>query len=170
MDFTDLGLLILRLVVGLTMAAHGAQKAFGWWSGPGQTGWRGAMLRMGFRPAELWAAVSTAAELIGGLMLAFGLLTPFGAAAIIAQSIVIIGRAHLSKGFWNVNGGFEYPLLVAGVAAAVVFTGPGLISVDAAIAFEAEPLVKAACLVGGLIGGLAAYTVPDATSTDARES
>jgi uncharacterized membrane protein YphA (DoxX/SURF4 family) len=74
----DLGLLILRLVIGLTFAAHGAQKAFGWWSGPKYAGWRAGVESMGLRPAGFWALVSTAAELGGGVLLAVGLLTPPG--------------------------------------------------------------------------------------------
>ncbi len=111
----DLGLLILRLVIGLTFAAHGAQKAFGWWSGPKYAGWRTGVERMGLRPAGFWALVSTAAELGGGVLLAVGLLTPLATAALIAQSVVIVGLVHLPKGFWNANGGVEFPLsLVAG--------------------------------------------------------
>lgn len=169
-DLTDLGLLVIRLVVGLTIAAHGAQKAFGWWGGGGQIRWRATMLRMGYRPVELWAAVWTAAELVGGLMLAFGLMTAVGGAAVLAQSIVMIGRIHLNKGFWNGNGGFEYPLLIAGIAFAAIIAGPGLLSIDAALRIEASPIVKVGCLVGGLLGGLAASAVPDAMSRDARQS
>ena len=58
MDSADIGLAFLRIVIGLTMAAHGAQKAFGWWSGPGPDGWRRAVASMGFRPSGLWAAIS----------------------------------------------------------------------------------------------------------------
>ncbi|HEY7937320.1 MAG TPA: DoxX family protein [Candidatus Limnocylindrales bacterium] len=114
----DLGLLILRVVIGLTFTAHGAQKAFGWWSGPKYAGWRAGVKRMGLRPADFWAFVSTAAELGGGVLLAAGLLTPLATAALIAQSVVIIGLVHLPNGFWNAKGGVEFPLsLAAGVAA-----------------------------------------------------
>src|SRR2546430_8497870 len=71
-----LGLLILRLVIGLTVAAHGAQKLFGWWGGPGMTGWTGAMNRMRIRPAVPWAWTSALAELLGGPGLAVRLVTP----------------------------------------------------------------------------------------------
>jgi hypothetical protein len=74
----DLGLLILRLVVGLTFAAHGGQKAFGWWSGSKYAGWRAGVERMGLRPAGFWAIVSTAAELGGGVLLAVGFPHPPG--------------------------------------------------------------------------------------------
>src|SRR5512135_2965351 len=97
----DLGLLILRLVVGLTMAGHGAQKAFGWWKGPGRAGWHAVVVRMGFRPANAWSLVSTGAELVGGILFAVGLLTPIAAMALIGQSTVIIFKAHWSRGFWS---------------------------------------------------------------------
>src|SRR5712691_3136273 len=99
MTFSDLGLLILRLVVGLTMAAHGAQKAFGWWNGPGRVGWSDVMVRMGFRPAGLWGFVSMSAELVGGLLFAAGLFTPLAAMALVGQSTVIILKAHWARGF-----------------------------------------------------------------------
>src|SRR5690242_20930358 len=89
-DASDLGLLVLRLVVGLTFAAHGAQKAFGWWHGPGWIGWQNAIGRMGFRPISLFAVLSIAAELVGGLGVAFGIVTPFAAAILVAQSVVIV--------------------------------------------------------------------------------
>ncbi len=77
-----LGLLVLRLVVGLIVAAHGAQKLFGWWGGPGMTGWTAAMTRMRVRPAVAWAWMSAIAELGGGLLFALGFLSPLGSMAI----------------------------------------------------------------------------------------
>ena len=88
MNDTDLGLLVIRLVVGLIFAVHGAQKAFGWWAGPGWAGWVAVMDRLLFRPAGLFAAVSMLAELLGGLLLAAGLLTPRSTMMIIGQSVM----------------------------------------------------------------------------------
>src|SRR4051812_22009359 len=96
----DLGILVLRLAIGLTFAAHGAQKAFGWWRGPGPANWMKAVHGMGYHPPALFAAASIGAELVAGLMLALGLLTPVAAAVLVAQSIVISVQAHLPKGFF----------------------------------------------------------------------
>ena len=166
MDSADIGLAFLRIVIGLTMAAHGAQKAFGWWSGPGPVGWRGAMAAMGFRPSGLWATVSTAAELGGGLLLAFGLLTPFAAAALIGQSVVIIGHVHVPKGFWNRDSGYEFPLALAAGAIAVALAGPGALSLDNVLGLHYDQSVRAALLASGAIGGLIALMVPRVGTTD----
>ena len=106
METADFGLLILRVVIGGTMFAHGAQKAFGWWNGPGPDRWRSIVGGMGFRPAGFWAAISIAAELCGALLLV-GFLTPIVAAVIVAQTVVIMGQVHLPKGFFNTAGGIE---------------------------------------------------------------
>ena len=152
----DLGLLILRLVIGLTFAAHGAQKAFGWWSGPGYGGWRAGVERMGLRPAGFWTVVSTAAELGGGVVLAAGLLTPVATAALIAQSVVIVGLVHLPKGFWNRNGGVEFPLSLAAGVVALAGTGSGSASLDAALGLsyptEVRGLLTAVGIVGAVVG------------------
>jgi putative oxidoreductase len=163
---TDTGLLILRLAVGLIFAAHGAQKAFGWWSGPGQDGWRAAMERMNLRPAAFWAAISTGVELFGGLLLAIGLFTPFAAAALVAQSIVIIGEVHWPKGFFNTKGGYEYPLTLGAVALALLLAGPGLDSVDAWLGFVYPGDVRLGLLVVGVIGAAMALVMPRAASDD----
>jgi putative oxidoreductase len=163
---SDIGLAFLRIVIGLTMAAHGAQKAFGWWSGPGPAGWRGAMASMGYRPAGLWAAVSTLAELVGGLLLAVGLLTPFAAAVLVAQSVVIIGQVHLPKGFWNRNSGYEFPLVLAAGAVAVALIGPGALSVDNALGVTFDDAVRLILLVVGALAGLAALMVPRLAASD----
>jgi putative oxidoreductase len=166
-DASDLGLLVLRLAVGLTFAAHGAQKAFGWWNGPGWAGWQNAIGRMGFRPVELFAVVSVGAELIGGLLLALGLATPLVAAVLVAQSTVIVLKAHAPKGFWNRDGGFEYPLVLGIAAFAIGLTGPGPLSLDAATSTAAADSVRIVLMIAGLLAGLLAASLAGATaSTD----
>ena len=155
----DLGLLILRLVVGLTMAAHGAQKAFGWWKGPGWAGWYAVMTRMGFRPAGFWAVVSIAAELAGGLLLAAGLLTPFAAMALIGQSVVIVLKAHWARGFWSRDGGFEFPLSLAAGVVALVGTGPGSASLDTALGLSYSAELRGLLMAIGVLGALVAIAI-----------
>jgi putative oxidoreductase len=169
-DSADIGLAFLRIVVGLTMAAHGAQKAFGWWAGPGPAGWRGIMNSLGFRPSRLWATVSTGAELGGGLLLALGLLTPFAAAVLVGQSIVIIGHVHAPKGFWNTNSGYEFPLALAAGAVAVALAGPGAISLDNELGLRFDGVVRVALVALGAIGGLIALLVPRVAATETAHS
>src|SRR5207249_9151582 len=121
-----LGLLILRLVIGLTLAAHGAQKLFGWWGGPGMDGWVGAMNRMRIRPAVPWAWMSALAELLGGIGLAVGLLTPLPSLAIAGSMLVAIALVHWPKGLWTTKGGcaLSLPTLAAGGAIALTRPGP----------------------------------------------
>jgi putative oxidoreductase len=159
MSTLDFGLLILRVVVGGTMFAHGAQKAFGWWAGPGPDRWRNVVGGMGFQPAGFWAVVATAAELSGSLLL-LGFLTPLVAAAIVAQSVVIIGQAHLAKGFFNAAGGYEFPLSLGAGAAAILFTGPGAASLDALIGFNLGATGRVILFVLAITGGLIALAVP----------
>jgi putative oxidoreductase len=157
MTLADTTLLILRLAVGLTFAAHGAQKAFGWWNGPGIEGWQKAVAGMRFQPAPLWTLVSVGAELIGGLLLAVGLFTPLAATALIGQSVVIILKAHLPSGFWNKAGGIEFPLALTAGVVAILGVGPGAYSIDRLIGFGLVEPILWALLVIGLGGGLAAY-------------
>ena len=157
---TDVGLLILRIVIGLTFAAHGAQKVFGWWGGPGLSGWTGAMHHMRIRPARFWAVVSAGAELLGGLLIAVGLFTPFATAALIGQSIVIIGHAHWAQGFWNGKNGIEFPLTLAAGVLAIALVGPGAIALDAAFGLSFPDPLRAALIVLAVIGGVAAWALP----------
>jgi putative oxidoreductase len=160
MDTVDTGLLLLRLGVGLTFAAHGAQKVFGWWGGPGLEGWRGAMAKMGFRPEGVFAGLSSLIELAGGLFVAFGLLTPLAAAALIAQSVVIIGQVHWRNGFFNGKGGYEFPLSLGLGSIVILLLGAGAWSLDVLFGFDLGPNVRVGLVVVALIAGLGALAVP----------
>jgi putative oxidoreductase len=159
-DASDLGLLLLRFVVGLTFAAHGAQKAFGWWHGPGWIGWQNAIGRMGFRPVGLFAGLSTAAELIGGLFLALGILTPLAAAILVAQSVVIIVKVHAPSGFWNKSSGIEFPLMLGSAALAIGLIGPGAASFDGAEGLAVSDSVRVVLAIAGIVCGAIALAVP----------
>jgi putative oxidoreductase len=150
----SLGLLILRLVVGLSLAAHGAQKVFGWFGGYGLAGTGQFFEQLGFRPGRVQAALAGTAELVGGLFLAAGFLTPAAAAAVVAVMFVATVSVHIEKGFFAHNGGYEYTLVLAGAAVALAFTGPGAISLDQALGISwSGDTWGLAALAGGLIGG-----------------
>lgn len=117
------GLLLLRLVAGGTMFGHGAQKLLGWFGGGGVSGTAGFFGNMGFRPA-LPAALAAGLAEAGGLLLAVGFLTPLAALGIATVMATAIAAVHWSKGFWNTNGGYEFPLLMFSAAVALAATGP----------------------------------------------
>jgi putative oxidoreductase len=129
----DLGLLLLRLTVGLTLSAHGAQKLFGWFGGYGPDGTGRFMETLGFHPGRRHAVLAGLAELGGGLLLAAGLGTPFAAALIASVMLVAAITVHVQHGFFVTNGGYQFTLVLGVAALSLAFTGPGLFSVDALI-------------------------------------
>jgi putative oxidoreductase len=143
----EIGLLILRAVVGLLLAAHGAQKLFGVLGGFGVGGTAGYLESLGLRPGRPLAIAAGGTELIGGLLLAVGFLTPLAAALIGATMLVAALTDHRGKGLWIFNGGAEYVLTVASVAIGLAFSGAGRWSVDAAIGWD----------VAGVFWGVAAF-------------
>jgi putative oxidoreductase len=159
-----IGLLILRLFVGLTLAAHGAQKLFGWFGGYGLTGTGGFLEQLGFFPGKRHALFAGLAELVGGLFLALGFATPLAATLIISVMFVAIATVHLKHGFFNHNQGYEYNLTLAIVALCVAIIGAGPVSVDAALRLQdAGPVWGLAALLAGVSGGavqLAGRKVP----------
>ncbi len=153
----DIGLLVLRLVVGRTMAAHGGQKLFGWFGGYGLTGTGGFMESLGFRPGKVQAALAGIGEFGGGLLLALGLLTPVAAAVVLAVMVVATVSVHLAKGFFMSGGGVEYNLLIMAAVAALAFTGPGAYSLDAVEGLGASGVLPGVVAVlAGLVLGAGA--------------
>jgi len=152
----NIGILLLRLAVGLTFSAHGSQKLFGWFGGPGlkSTG-QFFEERLGFRPGRRHALLAGLGETGGGLLLAVGFLTPLAAAAVISVMVVAVFSVHIQKGFFVHNGGYEYNLVLAVAALAVAFTGSGFISIDALLNYrESGALWGLAALLAGLLGGV----------------
>jgi putative oxidoreductase len=153
---TDLALAFVRVIVGLVIAAHGAQKVLGVWGGPGLAGWTQGMTRMGMRPAAFWAWVSAFAELAGGVAFALGFLLPVVAAALTIQMSVAIAHAHWGKGFWNSKGGIEFPFTLGAIAAINGIAEPGAYSIDRALGL---PPMGAGIYVAVLVVGALAYLV-----------
>ena len=162
----EVGLLVLRLVVGLILAAHGAQKLFGWFGGYGLAGTGGWLESIGFRPGKLQAAMAGGGELVGGLLLALGLATPLAAAMIIGVMLVAAVSVHLQNGFWITAAGYEYNVVLAGAAFALALTGPGALSLDAALGLGLTGWQwGVGALVAGLVGGAGALATRVTPST-----
>ena len=127
------GILVLRVVVGLVMAGHGAQKLFGWFGGVGPRGTASFFEQIRFRPALLMALGAGLAEFAGGVLLATGLFTPLAAVAIAIVMLNAIATIHWPNGLWNSNGGYEYNLVILAAVAAIATTGPGRFALDTAV-------------------------------------
>lgn len=121
----DLGLLLIRLVIGFSLMGHGAQKLFGWFGGYGPKGTGGWMESIGIKPGVLIAVLVGLAELFGGLLLAVGWLTPLASVLIVIPMVGAIFKVHLANGYWVDKGGIEYPFVIAVVAIALALIGPG---------------------------------------------
>jgi putative oxidoreductase len=142
----DLGLFLLRLVVGLLLAGHGAQKLFGWFGGFGFAATRDAFGdRMRLRPAFLWTAMGGLSEVGGGILMALGLFSPLGSLGVIAAMLMAIVTAHWGR-LWASEGGMEYPLTLLVAALTLGLTGPGRLSMDSLLHFA--PPEPATLLLG----------------------
>jgi putative oxidoreductase len=159
------GLLVLRVVVGLTVAAHGAQKLFGWFGGPGIGGFGRMLAQLGIRPERPWAVIAALAEFVGGLLVACGLMTPLAALAVSGSMLVAILTVHAGKGFWNMNGGIEFPLIILAAMVAIALTGPGVLSLDHLLSVRLlGPATSFVAALVVLLGVVAALISPKLTS------
>ncbi|MEU3948380.1 DoxX family protein [Streptomyces sp. NPDC029526] len=151
----DAGLLVLRLALGLTMAAHGAQKLFGWFGGGGLEGTGQFFTMSGYPAGETMAMVAGLTETLGGLALAVGLLTPLAGAAVLGTMINAMA-VKWGGGFFAPDG-VEYELLLAAGAAALTLTGPGRYAADRFLpGLRAHGLLRgaAAVLLGVVTAGV----------------
>jgi putative oxidoreductase len=127
----DLGLLLIRLVIGLLFVGHGAQKLFGWFGGYGLKGTAGWLESMNMKPGILMALMAGLSEFIGGLLFVLGLLTPLAGLLIAATMFMAIVKVHGANGLWSTQNGYEYNLSIIAVVIGLALIGPGKYALDA---------------------------------------
>ncbi len=132
----SIALLIARLILGLGLAAHGAQKLFGWFGGPGPKGMAGFMEGMNLRPPMLFGLAAGLGEFGGGLLVALGFLGGLGPGLMLVVMLTAILTVHLGKGFFVTTNGFELPGTYIAGALAIDFAGFGAYSIDKALGWS----------------------------------
>lgn len=126
--------LALRVPVGIILAAHGAQKLFGWFGGYGLEGTGQWMTSIGLEPGYLMALLAGSAEFFGGLALVLGLLTRPAAVVSALTMLVAIFSVHFEHGLFLTNNGYEYALALFAATVAITIQGAGSYAADNAIA------------------------------------
>jgi len=154
----DIALLIVRLIVGFAIAAHGAQKLFGWFGGYGLAGTGGFFEQLGWRPGRLFALGAGLGEFGGGVLTLLGFGGPIGPALIVMVMVAAIFSVHISKGFWAQNGGYELPLMYIALALALALAFAGFaISLDRAlglVVLGGVAQIWTTLALGAVLGGL----------------
>jgi len=126
----SIGLLLIRLIIGVSFMAHGTQKLFGWFGGHGLKGTGGWFDSIGMKPGVRMALLAGLSELVGGVLFAAGFLTPLGALMIAGTMLMAIIKVHGPNGYWVTQNGYEYNLTLLVVAISIAITGPGYYAID----------------------------------------
>jgi len=150
----DVGLLLLRVVVGAALIGHGTQKLFGWFGGPGRRGTGAFFEMLGYHPGTFFAMIAGLSEAGGGALLALGFLTPLAGASVVG--VMLIAASSLrGRGPWVINGGWEYTVVLATVGASLALTGPGAISLDDAAGLGWSTAWGVGCVALGVTAAIA---------------
>ena len=133
--------LVLQVVLGLIFMAHGAQKLFGTFNGPGLAGLGGYFDKIGITPGFFWAWVVGLVEFFGGLCILLGFLTRYAAAALVIDMTVAVFWVHFPTFFWQragrmAPGGLEMPMTLGIIALSLVLSGPSFLSLDRVLGLE----------------------------------
>lgn len=124
----------LRFALAIVMVAHGAQKVLGLWGGPGFKQFTSGNTPFSFmKPTWLWLGTAALSELVGGIFVGLGFLTRIGAFFIACTMLTAVAGVHWPNGLFAANRGYELPLVLLGVALALVIAGGGQASVDKAL-------------------------------------
>ena len=152
-----IGLMVARVIIGLLMAAHGAQKLFGWFGGYGLNATGEFMVKLGFNQGRVFAALASIIEITSGLLIALGFLGPIGPALMISVMLVAAITVHWPNGLFAAKNGIEIPLLYAAAALALAMVGFGPYSLDALFGwlYVWSPAMTWIVLDAGVVGGLA---------------
>ncbi len=152
----DVALLFARGVLGASIAAHGAQKLFGWFGGPGLEGATGFMKSLGFSDPERAAKAGSVAEISAGTLIATGALGPVGPALLCAVMTTAVATVHWKNGYWNNDQGFELNTMYALAAGLLALNGYGRLSVDRPLGLHERrnSIISILALAGGVAGGI----------------
>lgn len=126
--------LALRVPVGITFIAHGAQKLFGAFGGYGLEGTGQWMASIGLEPGYTLAFLTGNAEFFGGIALLLGLLTRPAAAILAFTMAMAIFTVHITNGLFMANNGYEFALALLAITVSLLFSGAGKLSVDSHLA------------------------------------
>jgi len=160
-----LGLLVLRVGLGVVLAAHGLQKLFGWAGGQGISGFKNSLSDVGYQHADILAYVSAGGEIVSGVLLVLGLFTPIAAAGALAFLIngllaTISARPHSHTFSYFLPDGHEYQITLIVMAIAVILCGPGRYGLDAGRGWALRPFIGSfVALLAGIAAGIAVWVL-----------
>lgn len=157
----DLGLLVARLIVGSAIAAHGSQKLFGWFAGPGLANTGAFMESLGFRPGREFAIAAGCCEFLGGTLLTLGWFGAVGPVLVIVSMTVAALTVHAHHGFFETHQGLELPLIYATAVFTLATTGFGFYSMDAMLGTGvlSTPAAVCAASVAAIVVGVLTATL-----------